>query len=110
MDRIIAGRFQSRADADIVAASIAKYIDYADICVFPRNPPPAHAPLAAERRPDGFMLSVRIVGPVDERRVIATLHNQGAVDIEHAQGEWLDGDWVDFDPVAAPLLVKGLVN
>ena len=30
-----------------------------------------------------------------------------ARDIEQAEGQWLDGDWVDFDPVAVPRLVAG---
>ena len=180
MERIIAGRFQTKLDADTVAALIAQYVDTSDICIFHNNPPGQHdvlalggdedadpgaegagtsaagaaiaAGLAAgavgalagpvvalaaagigaysgsllgavdglgnqdgmshpqERRPGGVMLSVRIIGAVDERRVIATLYANGAADIEQAQGEWRDGDWTDFNPVAAPNLVKGLVN
>jgi hypothetical protein len=67
-------------------------------------------PHAPQRRPGGVMLSVRITGPVDERRVIATLYAQGAADIEQAQGKWRDGDWTDFNPVAAPRLVKSAPN
>jgi hypothetical protein len=37
--------------------------------------------------------------------VIYTLRAEGAVDIERAEGEWRDGDWVDFNPIAAPRLV-----
>jgi hypothetical protein len=52
------------------------------------------------------MMSVRIAKPANEERVIATLRAEGAADIEQAYGEWRDGDWTDFDPVAAPRLVK----
>ena len=176
MERIIAGRFETKGDADVAAALIAQFAATADICIFHNNPPgqhdaftvggdededpgtedagksaaatavgaglsagaigalggPAVALAAAavgaysgslvgamqglgnhddnlrapERRPAGIMLSVRISGPTVERRVIATLRAQGAADIEQARGEWRDGDWADFDPVAAPRPVE----
>jgi hypothetical protein len=175
MERIIAGRFQTKGDADIAAASLVQYIDTADICIFHNNPPGQHdvfsvggdededpgaegagksaastavaagltagavgalgGPVVAlaaaavgaysgslagamaglgnqddkarapDRRPAGILLSVRIANPEYEKRVIATLRSQGAADIEQANGEWRDGDWVDFNPVAAPQLV-----
>ena len=180
MERIIAGRFQTKGDADVVAALIAQYVDTADICIFHNNPPGQHdvfavggdededpgaegadksaastavaagltagavgalggpvvalaaaatgaylgslagamtglgnqddKPRAPERRPGGVMLSVRIAKPVNEKRVIATLRAGRAADIEQAQGEWRDGDWVDFNPVAAPRLVESASN
>jgi hypothetical protein len=59
----------------------------------------------AGRRHGGVMLSVRIAAPAGEQRVIDTLRREGAADIERAEGEWSEGDWTDFDPVAAPDLV-----
>jgi hypothetical protein len=59
-----------------------------------------------DHRAGGVMLSVRISEPVNELRVIETLRAEGAEDIEHAQGEWADGDWIDFDPAASPKLVS----
>jgi S-formylglutathione hydrolase FrmB len=56
------------------------------------------------------MLSVRIANPASEKRVVAILRSKGAADVEQALGEWRDGDWTDFDPVAAPHLVKGAFN
>lgn len=32
------------------------------------------------------------------------------VDIEQAHGEWRDGNWVDFNPVAVPRLVESAFN
>jgi hypothetical protein len=180
MERIIAGRFQTKGDADAAAAVIAQYIDTADICIFHNNPPGQHdafagggdededpgakgagksaastavaagltagaigalgGPVVAltaaatgaylgslvgalaglgndddtlrapERRPGGVMLSVHIANPVNEKRVIATLRAEGAADIEQAHGEWRDGDWADFNPVAAPRLVESASN
>jgi hypothetical protein len=176
MERIIAGRFQTKGDADAAAALMAPEVGPADICIFHNNPPGQHdafaaggdagedpgatgadtsaastavgaglaagalgalggpvvalaaaatgaymgslagamgglgdkagRPLAPAPRPGGVMLSVRIATPRIEKRVIATLRAQGAADIEQAQGEWRDGDWADFDPVAAPRLVS----
>jgi hypothetical protein len=175
MDRIIAGRFQTKGEADSAAVLIGQYADSADICIFHNNPPGQHdlfeaggdededpgtrgagtssagtavaAGLAAgavgalggpvvavaaaatgaylgslagalggvgdagnhthpsDRRPGGIMLSVRIATPRNEKRVIDTLRTQGAADIEQANGTWRDGDWQDFNPAAAPLLV-----
>ncbi|MCJ7838464.1 MAG: hypothetical protein MUP61_04515 [Burkholderiales bacterium] len=180
MERIIAGRFQTKGDADAAAALIAQFAATADICIFHNNPPGQHDAFtvggdededpgaegagksaaatavaaglsagaigalggpavalaaggvgavsgslvgamhglsnhddklpAAKRRPAGIMLSVHITGPTVERRVIDTLRAQGAADIEQAQGEWRDGDWADFDSVAAPLLVEDAPN
>src|SRR5450631_4633889 len=64
----------------------------------------------SEERRAGIMLSVRIAEPSNEKRVIATLRAEGAADIEMADGEWRDGGWSDFDPVAVPRLVEGAAN
>ena len=174
MERIIAGRFQTKDEADAVAALLTQYIDAADICIFHNNPPGQHnafivggdededpgtkgaaksaagaaaaagltagiigtlggptvalaaaatgayvgslagallrtsddQPHAPERRRGGIILSVHIANPESENRVISTLRAQGALDIEQAQGEWRDGDWTDFNPLAVPQLVE----
>ncbi len=176
MERIIAGRFQTKDDADAVAALLTPYVDTADICIFHNNSPGQHntfimggdededpgtkgagksaagaaiavgltagiigtlggpavalaaaatgayvgslagaldglrtsgdQPNAPERRHGGIMLSVRIANPESENRVITTLRAQGALDIEQAQGEWRDGDWTDFNPLAVPQWVE----
>jgi hypothetical protein len=175
MDQIIAGRFQTKSDADAVAVLIEQYADASDICIFHNNPPGQHdlfagggdededpgaegaqkpaagtavaaglaagaigalggpvvalasagvgaylgsfagamgglgndgEPPAQERRHGGVMLSVRVTTPMIQKRVIATLRAQGAADIEEAQGVWRDGDWTDFNAVAAPHLVE----
>ena len=175
MDQIIAGRFQTKSDADAAAALLAPSVDSADICIFHNNPPGQHdafavggdededpasegadrsaaktalaaglsagaigalggpvvalaaaatgayvgslagamhglgahesKPGAPQRRAGGVMLSVRIAEPANKAKVIDVLRARGAADIEQAQGEWRDGDWADFDPVAIPRLV-----
>lgn len=176
MQRIIAGRFQSKDRADAAAVLLEQYIAKTDICIFHNNPPGQHdalilgsdedadpgaegagktatntaiatgltagaigalggpvvalaaaatgayvgafggalhglgdedsKPHAADHRPSGVILSVRIADPVNEERVIATLRTEDATDIEQAEGEWLNGDWIDFDPITVPRLVK----
>jgi len=42
LQRIIAGRFETKSDADSVAALLAPYVDSSDICIFHNNPPGQH--------------------------------------------------------------------
>lgn len=174
MERIIAGRFETKAKADAAAAEIVRYIDRTDICIFHNNPPGQHGtstsggaeainpglkadgesavstalaagltagaiglaggPVVAlaaagvaaytgslvgamggmgeeqsrqlpHLRPAGVILAIRIARPASEKFVIGDLRNCGAEDIEQADGEWRDGDWVDFNPVQEPHLI-----
>ncbi|MBC7624154.1 MAG: hypothetical protein H7232_12280 [Aeromicrobium sp.] len=56
-------------------------------------------------RPAGVILAVRIARAGTEKFVIADLRTAGAEDIERAEGQWRDGDWVDFNPVQRPQLI-----
>lgn len=58
-----------------------------------------------ERRPAGIMVAVRLEDRGMRDAVIATMSEQEPVAIEEAEGEWGDGEWTDFDPVAAPQVV-----
>jgi hypothetical protein len=51
-------------------------------------------------KPAGVVLAVRTDQGRDDE-VIDALCDAGALAIERARGEWRDGHWVDFDPVAA---------
>ena len=57
------------------------------------------------RRPAGVFVAVHVADPKNRNRIVSTLREKGAQDIEHAQGVWRYGDWVSFDPVASPHLV-----
>lgn len=58
-------------------------------------------------RQEGVIVAARIDSDMDESRsrAIKTLRAQHAADIEHARGRIEDGDWADFDPREAVLLV-----
>lgn len=177
MERIIGGRFATKAEADVAARRIFAYKDESDVCIFHNNAPGQHAqyplggdedndpsvgdegadksaattavvagavagavaaaagPVAAlaaagvaaytgslvgafnasnaataaphphMRRPAGIILAVHVATVDEETRVIDDLKGAGAMDVEEAEGEWRDGDWVDFDPLATPKLV-----
>lgn len=57
-------------------------------------------------RSAGVMVAIKILPESSEAdSVIRALKQQGAQDIEKTEGEWRDGQWFDFDPVAPPKLV-----
>ncbi len=56
-------------------------------------------------RQGGVMIAVHVVNAADQNRVVEALKAAGAADIERAEGKWEGGDWVDFDPLAAPELM-----
>jgi len=57
------------------------------------------------RRPAGIMVAVRLDGSISEDTAVALLRDDGAVVIEQADGEWRDGEWADFDPLATPKVI-----
>jgi hypothetical protein len=62
--------------------------------------------LPPARRPAGVMVAVQVEGSsISEELAVAVLRDEGAVAIEQADGEWRDGQWADFDPLASPQLV-----
>ena len=56
---------------------------------------------AVNMRRGGMTLAVR-VEPANEKTVINLLTAAAVEDLERAQGDWQDGQWVDFDPLAPP--------
>jgi hypothetical protein len=53
-------------------------------------------------RPFGVMVAVNLVLARNDEKVLDVMYDSGAQMIERAQGEWADGHWSDFDPVAHP--------
>lgn len=62
-------------------------------------------PPVVARRPAGVMLAVKLDGTVSQDAVVSLMRKHAPILIEEARGEWRDGQWTDFDPVAAPQLV-----
>ena len=57
------------------------------------------------RRPSGVMVAVNVGDGGRENDAIRVLRERGADNIERAEGLWENGDWVDFNPTAEPVLV-----
>ncbi|MGH6611497.1 MAG: hypothetical protein ACRECQ_14705, partial [Burkholderiaceae bacterium] len=53
---------------------------------------------AAHMRRGGMTLAVR-VDPATEKAVIDVMNAAAVEDMERAEGDWQDGQWVDFDPL-----------
>jgi hypothetical protein len=59
-----------------------------------------------EIRRAGVLVAVR-VDPLEGRaRIERTLQDAGARQVEIAEGVWHDGQWVDFDPEAEPVVIS----
>ena len=57
------------------------------------------------RRPAGIVVAVKIESSKAEQSAISILQTYGAIHVEKAEGQWNDGDWIDFDPLSAPVMV-----
>ncbi len=62
-----------------------------------------------EHRPSGMLVAVAIGDAGDmlaeEQRAIDVLRGLGAHHIEEAEGEIVNGDWRDFNPLSLPVLI-----
>jgi hypothetical protein len=63
---------------------------------------------AAHMRRGGMTLAVR-VDSITERTVIDVMAAAAVEDLERAEGDWQDGQWVDFDPLK-PVQKIGVEN
>ena len=59
-------------------------------------------------RPAETLVAVNMAGaPLDGDTVVRIFEECGARQVERALGQWVDGEWSDFDPVSRPQLVGG---
>jgi len=56
----------------------------------------------AEVRHAGVMVAVHAPTPEQRAIVVRALEACGAKNVETADGQWRDGKWIDFDPLAPP--------
>lgn len=50
----------------------------------------------------GMLVAVSISSQDEEQRAIDTLRTIGPTHLERAEGQIVEGDWVDFDPLSSP--------
>ncbi len=60
---------------------------------------------AREQRHAGMMVAVSVADPAQEKTALDVLRSFGAKEIERSEGEIIDGDWRDFDPLDIPDLI-----
>lgn len=58
-----------------------------------------------EGRPSGVVLAVH-TSQEHEKRIAEILRAAGGIEVERAQGRWVNGRWEDFDPLVSPTLKK----
>ena len=63
-----------------------------------------HENLRRPRQP-GMLIAVAVNGDEEGERALATLRQQGAQNLEQAEGSIVNGDWEDFDPLSLPVRV-----
>ncbi|QJQ00952.1 hypothetical protein [Herbaspirillum rubrisubalbicans] len=61
----------------------------------------------APRRAAGMRVAVAVADGAEQDKALRLLRSLGAVDIERSSGTIRDGDWIDFDPLSAPVPVEG---
>ena len=80
----------------LVGAHIGSLYSFSELKEIDESgPPPRHS---------GMMVAVAVEG-ADEARAIELMHQQGAQQVERAQGIIENGDWRDFDPLSVPQYV-----
>ena len=60
-------------------------------------------PPAPPERHSGVVLAVHVTSE-NEKAVAASLRASGGTEVERALGRWVNGKWIDFDPLASPEL------
>ncbi|HEY9278586.1 MAG TPA: hypothetical protein VIP51_00815 [Eoetvoesiella sp.] len=69
------------------------------------RPRALNQPELAKERSSGVVLAVHVELET-ERQAASVLRDAGGIEVERAQGRWVNGRWEDFDPLIAPELKK----
>ncbi|HWT71225.1 MAG TPA: hypothetical protein VN361_03470, partial [Oxalicibacterium sp.] len=63
-----------------------------------------------EEMPDvrqaGMLVGIAVGTPDEERLALDTLRRTGAFNLERSNGQIIDGDWIDFDPLSLPDYIR----
>jgi hypothetical protein len=88
------------------AAGVGAYVGALAGALGKMEDSPAQAHPLAEEQPElrhaGFVVAANVPEAEQRATALAVLGSAGAKDIESAEGQWRDGKWIDFDPVAPP--------
>ncbi|WP_190286306.1 hypothetical protein [Cupriavidus cauae] len=99
MSTIVAGRFDSFADAERAARGLYGHgFSVWDVSIFTVGTPQATQELA---RPPGVLLAAR-VEPERLQTAAELIRLEGGRELEQAEGQWENGRWSDFDPLGTP--------
>lgn len=90
----------------ITAAAVGAYTgSLAGALAQTDDKPQAEAAEPPPVRGAGARVAVRVQDEDAQARALRILRDHGAREIEHAEGEWRDGRWADFDPLQPPRFV-----
>ena len=99
MSTIVAGRFESFADAERAARGLYGHgFSVWDVSIFTIGTPQPTQELA---RPPGVLLAAR-VEPERLQTAAELIRLEGGRELEQAEGQWENGRWSDFDPMGTP--------
>lgn len=99
MSTIVAGRFDSFADAERAARGLYGHgFSVWDVSIFTVGTAQATQELA---RPPGVLLAAR-VEPERLQTAAELIRLEGGRELEQAEGQWENGRWSDFDPMGTP--------
>ncbi|MCT9124581.1 hypothetical protein [Cupriavidus gilardii] len=99
MSTIVAGRFESFADAERAARGLYGHgFSVWDVSIFTIGTPQAAEQLG---RPPGVLLAAR-VEPERLQTAAELIRLEGGRELEQAEGQWENGRWTDFDPLGTP--------
>lgn len=59
-----------------------------------------------EPRKAGMLIAVAFDDPAVDARAVDVLRGLGAIQLERARGNIINGDWADFDPTSTPDIVR----
>lgn len=98
----------SGASVPLIGAGVGAYIGSLAGAMYVLSKPKRRGTIIEQRdvrehegRPSGVMLAVH-ARDVSPQRIGEILRAAGGVEVERAQGDWRNGKWQDFDPLAAP--------
>lgn len=57
---------------------------------------------APHARQSGMLVAVSVTSDEEEKRAIDTLRSVGGTGLERSQGQIVNGEWADFDPLSIP--------